>query len=60
MIRWYKCKNQDCKMHNQSFTLVIENMTDKEICPFCHKSELIRDTEREWNNRYALNLSGVK
>jgi hypothetical protein len=57
MIRWFKCKNQECKSYNQDFTLIIENPLDKEICPFCHQPKTLeRQTELEWENKYRLLL----
>ena len=49
---WWICK--DCK---KEVSLVSETLTlHSKQCPFCHNAELIRDTQKEWNNRYRLIL----
>lgn len=48
MIRWYTCSNQQCKSQGESFTLLFENVWDKEICPFCHQSaNIVRNNVKE-------------
>lgn len=58
-VRWYICKNQDCKNYNRNFTLVFEYAPGApystiEACPFCHCTDIMRDKMREHNNRYKF------